>query len=455
MKRRVLAVLLAATTMTGLLAGCGSKETASNEVETDNAATATAGESTEAESTGEIGGSITVITNRTDLVDTKLAEYKQRFEEKYPGTEVKFEAITDYEGDMGIRMQTEEYGDVLSIPEYLAIGDLGNYFEPLGMPQDLSDKYEDIYLFKKYHNGQVYGLASTVNVQGIVYNKKVFADAGITELPKSPEEFLEALRSIKENTDAIPYYTNFHAGWTLTQWQDHCWGAVSGDPEYRFNIMPVEKEPFSEGKPNYIVMKLLYDIVKEGLCEEDPVTSDWEQSKVMLNNGEIGAMTLGLWSVTQMQAAGPNAEDIGYMPFPYNIDGVQYATAGPDYCFGINVHSKNKATARAWIDFVIDETDFAVSEGGVSIVKGAALPETLAAFEGVEMITDNPAVLEKEGLLDQLSNDSEIGLYAEPEKVRLVEAAMGTRDESFEEIMDDWNTRWTQAQEDNDVAVEY
>ena len=54
-----------------------------------------------------------------------------------------------------------------------------------------------------------------VNAQGIVYNKKVFEEAGVTELPKTPTEFIEALQKIKDNTDAIPLYTNFAAGWTM------------------------------------------------------------------------------------------------------------------------------------------------------------------------------------------------------------------------------------------------
>lgn len=451
MKKKSIAALFCITMLAGLLTGCGGQETAA----VNDDASAGTQEAADAlqEAEGEIGGTITVITNRTDLVDTKFADYKKAFEEKYPGTEVKFEAITDYEGDIAIRMQTEEYGDVLCVPEYMATGDLQNYFEPLGTPEELGEKYEQKYLYKRYYGGKVYGIPSIINVQGIVYNKKVFEQAGISKLPTTPDEFLADLKLISEKTDAIPYYTNFAAGWPLTQWQDHCWGAVSGDPDYRFNTMPFEAEPFAEGKPVNTVYRLLYDIVDQKLCEADPVTTDWEESKVMINNGEIGAMTLGLWSVTQCQSAGPNADDIGYMPFPYNIDGKQYATAGADYCYGINVHSQNKATARAWIDYIVDESGFATSEGAVSIVKGAALPESLSAFENVEMITDTPATAENDGLLDRLSNESEIGLYAEPEKVRLVEAAMGTRKESFDDIMNDWNTRWQEAQAEEGVTA--
>ena len=47
-------------------------------------------------------------------------------------------------------------------------------------------------------------------------------------------------------------------------------------------------------------------------------------------------MVLGSWAIVQMQAAGDNADDIGYMPFPISVNGTQYASAGADYCFGIN-----------------------------------------------------------------------------------------------------------------------
>jgi raffinose/stachyose/melibiose transport system substrate-binding protein len=65
-------------------------------------------------SSGKITGDITVLTQRTDIVNTLFQEYKKKFEAKYLGTHVKFEAITDYEGKVRIRMNTEDYGDVLA-----------------------------------------------------------------------------------------------------------------------------------------------------------------------------------------------------------------------------------------------------------------------------------------------------------------------------------------------------
>ena len=70
------------------------------------------------------------------------------------------------------------------------------------------------------------------NVQGMVYNKAVFEEAGITELPKTPDEFLEDLQKIKDNTDAIPLYTNFAADWTMNAWDAYIDGNATGDPDF-------------------------------------------------------------------------------------------------------------------------------------------------------------------------------------------------------------------------------
>ena len=61
-------------------------------------------------------------------------------------------------------------------------------------------------------------------------NKKVFADAGITELPKTPDEFIADLQLIKDNTDAIPLYTNYAAGWTMGgAWDGYLGAITTGD----------------------------------------------------------------------------------------------------------------------------------------------------------------------------------------------------------------------------------
>lgn len=433
MKKKLLSLTLAAAMMMTCLTGCGDKK--------DDSAS------------GEIKGEITVLTHRTDLVDTTLAEYAEKFEEKYPGTTVKFEAMEDYEGDVSTRLTTGDYGDVLMIPNTIPVAEFADYLEPLGTIEELSKKYNEDFLYHKQSGGVVYGLPSGVNIgNGIVYNKAVFAEAGITELPTTPEEFQTALQQIKDKTDAIPLYTNTHDAWCMAQWES-CVLAASNDGSYKNEIMCNEATPFDNGDPAYNVYKILYDSVANGLTEADPFTTEWEGSKLMIAKGEIGCMVLGSWAVSQMQEvaaeAGLNPDDISYMPFPIsNDEGEVVVSVSPDYAYGINVNSDNKATARAFLDFMVDESGYAVSQGEISIVLGDEFPTALKDFENCAFLVETPASEANEGKWDAVHNESELALWSGSEyQVMIVEAAFGNVDKTYDDIMAEWNAKWSEALE--------
>src|SRR5690606_28029503 len=138
------------------------------------------------------------------------------------------------------------------------------------------------------YDGQTYGIAITGNTNGLVYNKKVWEAAGITDLPTTPEEFLEDLQAIKDETDAIPYYTNYADGWPLSQ-SDSNRGALA-DPDYSNTHVSYSDTPWAEDEWHGIVDGLLFDVVANGLNEEDPLTTNWEESKNLLGTGKVATM---------------------------------------------------------------------------------------------------------------------------------------------------------------------
>ena len=54
----------------------------------------------------DIEASIKVLTNRTDIVDTVYAGYAEQFMELYPNIKVEYEAVTDYEESLTLRLTT-------------------------------------------------------------------------------------------------------------------------------------------------------------------------------------------------------------------------------------------------------------------------------------------------------------------------------------------------------------
>ncbi|GHV16526.1 sugar ABC transporter substrate-binding protein [Clostridia bacterium] len=464
--KKTLSVILAVTMLLFVMAACGTSDnTSGNPSSTPSTNTSTGNSSVPGGDPSEGGdlpdtftynsvnlgdyadlkADLKFITHRTDLQeDGTLDSYVKKFQEKYPNITVAYEGITDYQGDMATRMSTANWGDINMIPPAILKKDLGQYYLPLGTVSELEGRLN--FVTDKAFGGTVYGLSSTNNANGVLYNKKVFSDAGITTLPRTPEEFQAALQKIKDNTDAIPLYTNFAAGWTMGgAWNAYLGGSSNGDPDF-INNMPKSHDVFAKTDDYgpYALFKVLYDAVVNKLTEEDPSTTDWESSKSRLNNGEIATMVLGSWAVVQMQEAGPNPDDIGYMPFPISVNGTQYASAGPDYEYGININSskENQLAALLYIKWLVEESNFDYDQGGVPTVKDHKMPDTLSGFAGVELVAQNPAPEGEEDLFQNVNEDSELGVNtADKEVIRVVEAAI-TGSESYDDIIADWNARW-------------
>ena len=393
---------------------------------------------------GEVKGDIKVVTWRTDLVeDGTFEKYAEEFNKKYPDVYVTFEGITDYAGEMLTRMSTTNYGDVIGIPA-IKPEQYEQFLEPLGETSDFEDTYR--FLPAASYDGTQYGIAWGGNANGVVYNKRIFEEAGVTELPTSEAEWLDALQQVKDDTDAIPLYTNYKDGWPLTQSFGNL-GVVTDDADAPIT-MAEDPAPWTEGTDVYAIDSLLYESVAAGLTEDDPLTTNWEQSKVDLGTGKIAAMTLGSWAISQMQAAaednGASADDIGYMAFPASVDGRQLAVIGGDYNLAVSKHSKAKAAAWAWIQWVVEDSGYTEAQGMISPVLDKPLPENLQGFEeaGVELMEINPAPAGKEGLINNIADDSQIDLYGPIYRQKLVDIARGAADGDKESYFAELNERW-------------
>lgn len=412
----------------------------------------------------DISTTLKFITHRTDMLQddyagTSWSEYVAEFNKVYPNIKIEFEGITDYADEVPLRLTSEDWGDIMMIPTSVTKEDLSKYFVPYDTLEAMEKEIRYANVWST--NGYTYGVPSTANAQGVVYNKAVFEAAGITELPKTPDDFIAALQKIADNTDAIPLYTNYAAGWTMGAWDAYIFG-VTGSATCANQEFLHASNPFSEGGVTaaYDVFSVLYNAVANGLIEDDYMTTDWEGSKGMINRGEIGCMVLGSWAFPQMVAAGENGDDIGYMAFPVTAaDGKQYAPSGPDYNYGINVNASddNKKAAMVFVKWMTEESGFSYNECGIPIAADDdKYPDMYQAFSdnGVEFVTDEPAIAGEEKFLDELNTESELSINADGGvrgQAMVVSAANGT--ETLEEILAEWDAQWTAAQEELEIEV--
>lgn len=460
MNFRKTAAAMAALLMAGtVLTACGN--TSTNDTQ-DTTASSAAGNSADAADTSaadngsadadsSVSGTIKVLHHRTDRQnDGTMDELTKGFNALYPDVKVEYQAFTNYADDIATMMQSDNYGDVLMTPQAIKVAEYPNFFEPLGAESELSEKY---YWTADYSTGgQVYGLATAGTASGVLYNKKVWADAGITSLPTTPDEFIDCLKQIAENTDAIPYYTNYNAGWTISQWESLVIGA-SGDPDYDNRLLTEKEDLFYDGSAYDSVYHTLFRIYADpALHEEDPMTTDWEGCKPAFAQGKIATMVLGSWAISQFREAATNVgadpADVGYMPFPNAVDGKIYSVSSNDYTMSVNKNSANKDAALKYLFWFCTDSGYAQNEGMISSLKGAEMPATLSSFDelGVELMVKTPAPEELAGKFDEIAKDSEVDPWGDAStnfKFRMAEAAFkGEGDDAYNSIAADVNAAW-------------
>lgn len=413
----------------------------------------------------DITAELKFLTNRTDMLEDSYtgaknwADYIAEFNKMYPNIKINVEGITNYADDTLLRLTSNDWGDIMMIPG-IDKSELSSYFLSYGTFDEMNSLIR--FAADKSFDGQSYGVPITATASGIVYNKKVFEEAGITTLPKTPEEFIAALTAIKEKTDAIPLYTNYASGWALGQWDSYAFGSATGSATLKNQDLLHTAAPFADpgnGTGAYNVFKILYDATAQGLIEDDYMTTDWEGSKGMINRGEIACMVLGSWAYSQMTSADEHPEDVGYMAFPITVDGKQYAGAGADYSFGINVNSSedNQKAAMVFVKWMTEKSGYSYNEGGIPISQSDdQWPAVYDSFNenAVEFVVDEPSLEGEEEFYSQLMSESELAWDGD-NGVRgqdiIVAASQGTK--SFDDIMNNWNERWAAAQDSLGIEV--
>lgn len=456
-KAKKLLSLTLATTMVFSMTGCGNSSDSANSgtSSSTSAEVPTIDQIKLGEDYKDIKADIKILTDRTDIVeDVYQNKYAADFMKEYPNIKVTYEAITDYAESVTLRLTNGDWGDICFIPDTVEKSEFENYFIPLGDYSTLNGIYN--FVTSKTYNDKVYGIPNGGTAGGVAYNKKVWKDAGITELPKTPDEFIEDLKLIDEKTDAIPLYTNFSAGWTMGAWNDYVGVASNADPDYKNNKLLHQKDPFTKNDENsgpYAVFYTLYQAVSQKLVEEDPASSDWESSKLKINNGEIATMVLGSWCVNQFKDAGDHPDDIGYMPFPITVNGKQAAASGGQYAYAINnkASTDNQTAAMVYVKWLLEESPMFDDEGTIPALKGKELPDSLSEFKDTELMEDSAPAEGEESLYDDIRNTAEV-LSGDYPVGEVLEAAL-YGNKSLDDLMKEWNQKWTSAQESNGVEI--
>ena len=384
-----------------------------------------------------VKGSITFYTNRTDLVESGVYDrYEKEFKKLYPNVKsVKVVAFADYQGGVRPRMNTGDYGDIVLILPSVPSEQYANFYAPL---TDMYGK-DDIYFYDAWKDKKdIYGLSMGNSVEGLVYNKNVLKEAGVETPIKTLTDFYAACDKIKA-LKKVPLFINFGAQWPLQQF-DKLPLVIEGNDGVYEKMLNQDK-PFSD--PNgayYKSLNFLKTLVTKKYVEDDLMTNAWEDSKNAIAKGEAAMYYLGNWVIPQVIERGAKPEDIGFMPIPADDSGVLKAQMNHDWGYAVSKFSKNKDTAKAYLKFLLETSDFDKIAGFIPTIKSKS--PNLAQLN--EYLGYKPEIIQSpvnSSKFIEVANKSKIDFYSGGYIQDVITA------DNFEAALEKLDARWKRAKE--------
>ncbi|MGI5946439.1 MAG: ABC transporter substrate-binding protein [Lachnospiraceae bacterium] len=325
--KKVGALSLAAAMMVGSLAGCAmpstgtdSKQTTAEAKTEDPAADATEASSGEEEITLRI----------VDWSDSSLKrreEFNEQYMKDHPNIKIEYTMLTidQFKNTIVTMIKSGDGPDLFPIPTGMTLSTAlkEEWYQPLN-PYVTEEFKESLNpnIFQEgitMHGEDWYIVpeASPVLVGLFYYNKDVLENAGVTELPKSYPEFIEACKKITETGNG-EVYGLIEGGKQLNRLDiltRSMVAAAGGKIAPQAKVLTVDGRAPYDTKEVMEVMGLFEQLVKDGSVHPDTVNIGAPEARELFAQGQAGFLCQGMWCIAPWAQNYPDL-NYGVMAFP-------------------------------------------------------------------------------------------------------------------------------------------
>ncbi|AHD04788.1 extracellular solute-binding protein [Paenibacillus larvae] len=315
MKKSVVTVLASVFVLSSVLVGCSKED--------PKASSAPSG------SPAASGKQITMKLRHTQIKEN-AAKTKARIEKAVKETEGKVPGLTiELEGvDEVVNRDTKMKAEFASgqppeIFELFGGTDTKNYAKT-GKLLDLTPIIEELGLKDKFYNlseftvdGNIYGLPRAGFVEGIFYNKKIFADNGL-EVPRTWKEFEDLCQKLKEK-GITPFALGAAEGWVINMMPNTLWVCTAG-------VDIVENIAAGKAKwndPDVVKgFQIFDDLLKKEYFTKNAIGLKYDAMQASFAQGQAAMSFDGGWvqSTYANKEKSKIVDDLGFFILP-NIDG--------------------------------------------------------------------------------------------------------------------------------------
>lgn len=363
--KRMLSVLLAAAMLCGLTA-CGTEAQQSETAPSESSAEPASQSETAAENV-----TIEFFQMKDEGTDYYTALIEE-FEAAYPHITVEYTNVPDADTVIMTRMASDQVPDVFTHwafdPTFFAQIDAGYVQDLTG--ESFLDYVDDTILEMSLHNGKAYSVPVSLNMLGVYYNKDIFAEAGITELPKTMDDLFEICDTL-EAAGIQPFVFPDKDVWTVRQFCDRASVTMLDNPQKLFEEIAAETLTAKDSDELRTMGETIVKLRTYG--QEDNLGTGQEQALADFANGKAAMFFSGTFAYPELKKNNP---DINLEMFPYPaIGGAEKDRIGvnADTAFAMSATTKHPEEVKLFIDFCTNPEQaqkFCDYDGSPSAIKG-------------------------------------------------------------------------------------
>ncbi|MEH0543917.1 extracellular solute-binding protein [Streptomyces sp. B21-105] len=222
------------------------------------------------------------------------------------------------------------------------------YFLPLDGTDALKDqsKFKSNLLEQAKYEGKTYGVPLVTDTLALVYNKELFAKAGITAAPKSWDELKTAAATVKAKTGVDGYWGSTQAYYA----QSFLYGEGTDTVDADAKKITVNS---AAAKKAYGTWLGLFD--GKGLHKADTTADAYAHIQDAFVNGKVAAIIQGPWEITNFYkgSAFKDKANLGIATVPAGSTGKAGApTGGHNLSVYAGSDKAHQAAALKFVNFM-------------------------------------------------------------------------------------------------------
>jgi len=283
----------------------------------------------------------------------QLSKLIEEYENLHPNINIEVETVgggADYGAALKAKFNSGDKPDIFNNGGFTELDLWIEHLEDLSGEPWVADLV-DVAKEPMTKDGKIYGQPLNLEGYGFIYNKDLFAQAGITKLPRTLDE-LEAVAKQLQDAGITPFVNGYAEWWVLGNHFVNIPFAQQDDPNAFIQGLNDGTETFA-GNEVFEQWLDLFDLtLKYG--KANPLQTDYNTQVTEFATGKAAMTQQGNWTQLAISETNPDI-NIGFLPMPINnnADDMDKLPVGVPNNWVVHKNSPVKEEAKAFLNWMV------------------------------------------------------------------------------------------------------